>query len=150
MRIEIENYTESQWEEDMRLNKFCSKHPNWFYSGCTIPCPNCQSLGFYGPKVTVNETTGEIIRRYRGCKFCGFWQDVGKGKSYWCIALYCSSCDSYDWTAPKEEQDYKSCKCRAQYKKINWASDDPNHVFHKLKEMMDKIHGLNLTSPIDS
>lgn len=134
-------YTENQWENEMDLNKFCGKHPNLFHSGCTIPCPNCQAVGFYGPKITVNDTTEEITRRYRACKFCGFWQEVNNGEPYRCIALYCNSCDSYDWTAPKDEEDYKSCKkCGVQFRKIEWASDNPNHAFHILKEQMDRLH----------
>ncbi len=139
----MNGYTIVQWEEDMRLNKFCGKHPNWFYSGCTIPCPNCHSIGFYGPKVTTNNV-GEIIRRYRACKFCGFWQETDGTKPYRCIALYCGTCGSYDWTAPKEEEDYKNCpKCKSKYTKIEWASDNPNHAFHNLKKQMDQLHGLS-------
>ena len=132
-------YTTSQWEKEMDLNKFCGKHPNWFYSGCTIPCPSCQSVGFYGPKRTENEITKEITRRYRACKFCGLWQEVN-GEPYRCIALYCNSCVAFDWTAPKDEKDYKDCKCGSKYKKTVWASDDQNHPFHKMKEQIDIAH----------
>lgn len=138
----ISQYAENHWEEEMRLNKFCGKHPNWFYSGCTIPCPNCKSVGFYGPKVTENDA-GEVIRRYRACKFCGFWQEADGSDPYRCIALYCRACDSYDWTAPKDEKDYKSCKCGSRYKRIEWALDDQNHKFHICKKRMDNLHGLN-------
>ena len=135
-----DEYTIAQWEQDMRLNEFCGRHTNWFHSGCTISCPNCQNLGFYGPKVTTDEAGG-VTRRYRACKFCGFWQEAGRGKPYRCVALYCSSCGAYDWTAPKSKEDYKSCtRCQLEYEKIEWASDNPNHTFHTLKRHMDSLH----------
>ena len=144
MKNEVKGeYTIAQWENDMQVNQFCGKHQNWFYSGCTIPCPNCKNVGFYGPKVTIDNNTKEITRRYRACKFCGFWQEADKGEPYRCIALYCQNCDSYDWTAPKEEDDYKSCRqCGTQFKKIDWASDNPSHIFHNTKKQMDYVHGI--------
>lgn len=138
--------TEKQWEEEMRLNKFCGRHPNWFHSGCSLRCPHCQSVGFYGPKLSKNNA-GEITRKYRACKFCGFWQEVWGsvrnergGKPYRCIAIYCDKCQAYDWQVPWS-QGLKRCpNCHTEMRRIKWAIDDPNHHFHKLKEQMDKIH----------
>lgn len=136
-------YTESDWEKEMSLNKFCGRHPNWFYSGCTIPCPSCKSVGLYGPKLSVDETTKEINRIYRACKFCGWWQDVG-GEPYFCIPIHCKSCNIYDWTQPKEEKDFKSCpKCGVKYVKTKPPSDDQNHPARIRKGQMDSIHGIN-------
>lgn len=135
-------FSEAEWKKEMDQVSFCGKHPNWFYSTCTISCPNCHSLGFYGPKMTVNEAK-EIIRKYRACKFCGFWQEVDDGEPYRCIALYCGSCGAYDWTTPKGEEDYKSCgQCSSKNVKIDWASDNPEHAFWKLKKQMDDLHAI--------
>lgn len=134
MKNEVKGeYAIAQWENDMQINQFCGKHQNWFYSGCTMPCPNCKNVGFYGPK-------GDVSRRYRACKFCGFWQEADGTEPYRCIALYCDACGTYDWTAPKDEKDYKNCKCGGKYKRTDWASDNPNHLFHKFKQQMDILH----------
>ncbi len=139
-------YTEKQWEEEMRLDKFCGQHPNWFHSGCSLQCPKCRSVGFYGPKVTVNNA-GEITRKYRACKFCGFWQEAWGsvwnergGEPYRCIAFYCDKCKSFDWRFPWTDRLERCTNCHTEIKKIKWASDDPNHYFHKLKELMLRIH----------
>jgi hypothetical protein len=141
-----EKCTEKEWEKEMQSNKFCGKHNNWFHSGCFLACPQCKSLGFYGPKLTKNDA-GEIVRKYRACKFCGFWQEVrGKVKDargcepYRCIHVYCDKCGTYDWQEPWLSK-LRSCqKCSNETKKIEWAIDDPNHHFHSLKKIMDKIH----------
>ena len=85
-------YTEKQWEEERRLNKFCGQHPNWFHSGCTLQCPQCGAAGFYGPKIDSDSN------KYRACKFCGWWQEVrgagrniGGGQPYRCRAVFSKS-----------------------------------------------------------
>lgn len=139
-----EKYTEEQWAEDVNLNEFCGLHKNWFSSGCTIPCPNCKTVGFYGPKQDPEENP---TRKYRACKFCGFWQEawgnyidkIGEAP-YRCIAVRCEKCQVYDWRAPLDFYLGSCPNCKEQMTKIEWASDDPNHAFHKKKEEMDAIH----------
>lgn len=141
------NYTEQNWEDEMRVNKFCGRHHSWFSSGCMLSCPQCQSIGFYGPKLTADEA-GKITRKYRACKFCGFWQeawgnvfDERGGGPYRCIAVFCDKCqNNYDWRAPWAYEPGGCQNCHIELKKTNWASDDPNHFFHKLKAEMDKLH----------
>lgn len=55
-------YTEDDWDSEMAA--LFSKGP--------ISCPHCSRSGFYGPR------EAEGPRRYRACKFCGFWQDIGQ------------------------------------------------------------------------
>jgi len=126
-------YSIAQWDEDMRLNRFCNRHENYFFSGCNIACPSCQNFGFYGPK-------GSPERMYRACKFCGFWQEADGSGPYRCIALFCADCDVYDWTQPRPDNNYHPCKCGRTYVVIDWASDNPHHAFHRLKKEMDMIH----------
>ena len=143
---DVKEYTEKQWEEEMNLNKLCGQHPNWSSSGCSLGCPQCKSIGFYGPKVTKNEA-GEITRKYRACKFCGFWQEAwGKnkdergGEPYRCVIISCDKCQIYDWQAPWAYEP-KSCeKCHAEMQVTEWASDNPSHPFHKLKEQILRAH----------
>ena len=139
-------YTEKDWEDEMKSNFFCGKHLP--LGSCSLLCPQCKTLGFYGPRGS--SSSG---RKYRACKFCGFWQEAWGnffnehgGGPYRCIAVYCDKCGYFDWQDPWAEGGFKHCpKCGAEMKKIDWASDDPKHHFHKIKEQMDKAHqGLDL------
>ena len=128
-------YTLKQWEKEEKIRRL-SYHPH--YGSCRLPCPNCKVIGFYAPR----EDDGG--RKYRGCKFCGFWQEVDGGEPYGgepyrCIALHCESCGIYDWTQPKEEKDFKPCEiCGLKYKKFKWAIDYPKHLFWQLKQKFEK------------
>lgn len=129
-------YKLKQWEKEMKISSFCGGQ-HWPAGSCTIPCPKCGVVGFYGPR---GDTSG---RKYRACKFCGFWQEVG-GKPYRCITVYCDKCqtsDTYNWHIPPWTQGSEYCpKCHAQLKQTKWASDNPSHPFHKIKEQMDRMH----------
>lgn len=129
-------YTLGQWGEEMKIALLSYHQP---YGSCRLPCPGCGVIGFYSPREVGN-------RKYRACKFCGFWQEVDNGEPYRCIALYCSSCNIYDWTQPKEEKDFKSCeKCGSKYKKATWAVNNLGHPFWEIKKIIKscKIHSLN-------
>ncbi len=65
------------------------------------PCPLCERIGFYGPRIEEPE------RRYRQCRFCGFTQDVGKLPEQYRPAVH--DCEGWPqsarapyiwWTAP--------------------------------------------------
>jgi hypothetical protein len=56
-------YTEDDWDSEIAA-LFSER-------GRPRKCPQCRRSGFYGPR------EAEGSRRYRACKFCGFWQDVG-------------------------------------------------------------------------
>ncbi len=139
-------YTEKQWEEEMKisLSSFCGGQ-HWPAGSCTIPCPRCGTVGFYGPRGSSSNG-----RKYRACKFCGFWQeawgsvyDERGGKPYRCITVYCDKCqtsNTYNWHLP-ETQKFGYCpRCHTELKKTKWASDNSSHPFHKIKEQMDRIH----------
>ncbi len=136
-------YTEKQWEEEMKRSFFCGRH--WGAGSCIIPCPRCGVIGFYGPRGGSSQG-----RKYRACKFCGFWQEVWGsifnkrgGKPYRCIAIYCEKCktlDTYNWKEPWAKSFGNCKKCHAELKKTNWASDNSNHPFHKIKKQMDRAH----------
>lgn len=135
-------YTEKQWEEEMNVLPAEIQPGSAF--GRILPCPWCKTVGFYGPRKSVEQE--KITRKYRACKFCGFWQEVwGEvyneigGKPYRCIHFYCDRCqriDTYNWTMPEAKSIGHCPRCDAENKKTKWASDNPNHPFHKLKEIL--------------
>ncbi len=141
-------YTEKHWEDEKNSNVFCGRHAP--LGGCSLPCPQCKTLGFYGPRASKN-SEGKITRKYRACKFCGFWQEawgdvrnknkIG-GKPYRCIAVFCETCKRYDWQVPWASE-LKSCStCLKKMKEIKWASDDPHHPFHTLEEQIIRAHNM--------
>src|SRR3989338_1917322 len=113
----IDEYTEIQWAEEMKADKIIF----WARAiGTTFPCPSCRKIGFYAPiqYPTVVKTPEEIIRKYRACKFCGFWQDVKgypgtrrEGKSFHCVPLRCTNpkCKTFNYTA-EENNLNKPCE----------------------------------------
>ena len=138
-------YTEKQWGEEMKISSssFCGGN-HWPAGSCTIPCPQCGVAGFYGPRIDSDS------KKYRACKFCGWWQEgrgagrKGSVQPYRCTHFYCDQCKEYGWTMTDNPV---YCSKHHEMRKIDWASDDPKHPFHKIKEQMDKIHqGLNFPS----
>lgn len=144
--IESELYTEKEWDKEWAALLAEPCHHSMLGS-CWMPCPNCNSVGFYSLRVIQNQA-GEITRKYRACKFCGFWQETSgdvfkekRGQSYRCIAIYCDKCGTYDWRVPWVKQLGNCSNCgNADVKKIKWASDDSNHPFNKAREQIAEIH----------
>lgn len=101
-----------------------------------LPCPVCQTIGFYGPKIA-----GE--RKYRACKFCGFWQEApGESQkvlgtiAYRCTHISCPAGHEYDWVHPGIEK-FKNCStCGTNLQKTDWAIDNSQHYFHQLKALI--------------
>ncbi len=127
-------FTEEQWESEMQspgIQVELTSGP--FSFGKSLPCPVCEVVGFYGPRVA-----GQ--RKYRACKFCGFWQEVPKepltiwgNKGYRCTHIYCPNGHEYDWVHPNINE-FRNCKtCNAKLEKTDWASDNPNHPFQNIK-----------------
>jgi len=125
--------TEAQWdEENARANTL--PFVTWLgVTSSTLPCPDCGSVGFYSPFLIE-----EPFRKYRGCKFCGFWQEcagyykekVG-GEPYRCNMFTCIVCGGYDWKVPADL--HPKCKCGREYQKVPWPPQDSRHVFHRVK-----------------
>jgi len=136
-----QEYTEKQWEEEMRVGLFCGQHSP--FGSCNLECPSCSEVGFYGPRKTENDK-GEITRKYRACKWCGFWQDAWGdvfnergGNTYLGSIMRHKNCgEGKTWgTAGKNTW----CeKCGDYVIEEGAHKDDPN--FQKIKEKMDRIH----------
>ena len=58
----IDEYTLADWEAE--------SFAIFGEGGDPGACPDCGRTGFYGPRFA------DPDRRYRACRFCGFWQDV--------------------------------------------------------------------------
>lgn len=138
----IQECPESQWAQEMKAEPIVFQNQNGqFGLGKSIPCPNCKTVGFYGPRVS--PALEAPTRKYRACKFCGFWQEVWGdgydkrgGKPYRCIHLTCKNenCRTPNWTAANEG---KSCDmCHSSTIVSKWATDDSSHPFHKLKALV--------------
>jgi hypothetical protein len=56
-------YSASRWDEEAFALFAEGRDPS--------VCPRCGTSGFYGPRVAVDGT------RYRACRFCGLFQEVG-------------------------------------------------------------------------
>lgn len=137
-------YSLEQWKKEAVIMINSCRHSK--AGSCVIACPSCKTFGFYAPRYapTGNQEKDNNLegRKYRGCKFCGFWQEVDNGEPYRCIALRCDTCGIDDWTQPKEEKDFKSCqKCHSKYKRGKWAIDNPEHIFWKERDKIYQIHG---------
>lgn len=61
----IDDYTRADWEAESFSIFAEGADPG--------ACPQCGRTGFYGPRFA------DPDRRYRACRFCGFWQDVDGG-----------------------------------------------------------------------
>jgi len=139
----LREYIEKQWEEETSLSEYHIQCLRWGLGSCTLRCPECKTLGFYNPREDKNSG-----RKYRACKFCGFWQEVsGKiftergSQPYRCAMIYCDKCRVYNWMLPWAK--IGNCKeCGNFYREVRWPSDDPDHPYNKIKEQMDMMHGI--------
>lgn len=144
---EIDEYTEAQWEEEMKAPPIVIQFPLGPFSfGKQLKCPRCGTTGFYGPRK--GEVEGKIIRKYRACKFCGLWQELfgcvwneRGGDAYRCKMIYCDKCNIYNWREPWGEPG-KCSNCHNEYREVKWASDDPNHPFCKIRDSIYKKFGI--------
>jgi len=60
--VRIGEYTRDDWDAE--------SYSIFGEGGNPAACPECGRTGFYGPRFAEPE------RRFRACRFCGFWQDV--------------------------------------------------------------------------
>ncbi len=90
----------------------------------------------------------EDTRRYRACKFCGLWQEASGDardkigpKAYRCTAVVCPN-EHYNWLMP-EIKNFGNCEfCQGEYKDTQWAVDNPNHPFQRIKEVITNLIGV--------
>lgn len=130
-------YTLKDWEKEEEIRKI-SYHEPW--GSCRLPCPNCRVVGFYAPR---GDNEG---RRYRACKFCGFWQEArGKvfdkrgGEPYRCEAVLCPDCGIFDWHINFVGQACNNKNCKGTNKtKCPWAIDCLAHPFWQIKRELEK------------
>lgn len=140
-------FTPEQWEKEMSQARVCGRHLQIQAGSCNILCPSCGTLGFYSPRGRQDEV-GNVPRKYRACKFCGFWQEAeGKiynkkgGAPYRCTMVQCSDCKTYDWRFPWQEDFGKCGNCKSNaLRQVEWPTEDPSHLFHKIKEGIEKLH----------
>ena len=112
-------YTEYDWsKEDADLKR--GKHPQ--------PCPRCTRRGFYAARLAPPN------RKYRACKFCGFWQDVGKAP-HPIIRYECSGSDGHwvaDWKEPHESWTCPTCGRRyTPEQAVAWPAEEPTHWWNQ-------------------
>lgn len=140
-----EEYTEAQWSAETQTTPLFIPQidGSWRALAVNLPCPKCKKVGFYAPiKFPPEASEDKIIRKYRACKFCGFWQDVpgypgtrNEGRPFYCIPLRCMNpkCRTFNYT--KENLD-KPCEvkgCGTKCELSKWPIDDPNHEYHRYK-----------------
>ena len=96
-------------------------------NGDPPPCPCCRRCGFYEPKLAPPS------RRYRACKFCGFWQDVDESPRE-IIRYECQGPGGHwaaDWKVPTESW---TCSCGKTYspeERVPWPADDAAHWWNQ-------------------
>ena len=89
-------YTEDEWAEESYALGAERADP--------VPCPRCKRTGFYGPRA--------LEAKYRACRFCGFFQEVGHGPLRFVPVVH--ACNSwpecakaaYVWWVPPEQKKY--------------------------------------------
>jgi hypothetical protein len=111
-------YEDADWlSEDLALKS----------GGDPQPCPRCHRRGFYAPRFA------KPNRRYRACKFCGFWQDVGM-PPHPVIRYECTTGNHHvaDWKGPDEPWTCPDCGRRFQPDAaVAWPSEDPYHPWRQ-------------------
>ena len=98
--IEIGSYSVGDWEKDRALQ-----------SGVRLRCPSCETDVPFGP---YEHPRGDgSLRRYRGCKMCGFWQEAdGRSPPFRCV-LTVHACVGW---IPDSQQ----CSCCPQRGPADW------------------------------
>lgn len=113
------SYTLSEWEAEVQA---------LIAGGDPPPCPCCGRRGCYEPKFASPD------RRYRACKFCGFWQNVGERpmqvNRYECRAPDHSVAD---WKVPTESWTCPGCGSTYRPEQsVAWPADDPAHEWNEV------------------
>ncbi|MBI4499676.1 MAG: hypothetical protein HY700_00805 [Gemmatimonadetes bacterium] len=95
-------YTDTEWEAE-NAALWAGANPQ--------SCPQCTRTGFYGPRKNRAE------RKYRACRFCGFWQVVGRNPEQYrasvprCHGWPQAAGAPYLWWAAPGEESYACEHC---------------------------------------
>ncbi len=102
------------------------------------PCPHCERTGFYGPRFA------EPDLKYRACRFCGLWQEVGGAPgryvptSHDCEEWPVISKAPYLWWVAPETRSYVCPFCEllvaVSLAKVPVPSDTPDHPWWKIPQ----------------
>lgn len=123
-------YAFEQWEEELFEAYALGVDPH--------PCPHCGHTGFFGPRFA------EPDLRYRGCRFCGFWQEVADVPRQATPVVH--GCDAwphvarapYLWWVPPSRTSFTCPFCDAVGDVVSYAltppHDDPNHPWWKVHQ----------------
>lgn len=145
-------YVLQQWKDEMCHPNQCSKCEAvamFFTSvrlnplGTCLPCPKCNVVGFYAARHNPSND-----QKYRMCKFCGLWQEVGKEEKH-CNMFYHDDCPELQGCAPFEHKmfgcefafgtspDHQVCR-QVMIHIIDPPTIDNNHPYNELKEEIRK------------
>jgi len=123
-------YTDADWNAEY-LAIFAKRMP-------PPPCPGCGRTGFYGPRQADDD------RRYRLCKFCGFYEEVGAEPAQCRATVHgCSSWPtvagaSYIWWVQPEETRYSCPYCGTMVGVVavgaNRPADDRSHPWWQVPQ----------------
>ena len=136
----MKEYTEEQWLDENRYPLiFFQLTGGPFAFGSTLPCPSCQTVGFFAPRFEPRQN--DVDRKYRACKFCGFWQELTGymhrqqgGEPYRCVMVGCTQHGAFDWKVPGDTREIRCGNCGSIMQEVKWPTDDPSHPFHELKK----------------
>lgn len=109
------------------------------------PCPECGRTGFHGPRAR------DPGRRFRACRFCGFWQVVGHKPIRLVPTVHdCSEWPecaraAYIWWVHPDEKRYTCPYCRQLVPVVGHnvfmkgalitpPSEDPDHPLRKVPQ----------------
>ncbi len=131
------SFTDADWEDEFYALMAEQAAPQ--------ACPECGRTGFYGPRALDGKP------KFRGCRFCGFFQEVGREPSrLQPVAHDCQSWPEaagapYIWWISSDEKWY-TCNYCAKRVAVTGANtfmkgaavrapaDDPNHPWRKVPQ----------------
>lgn len=131
------SFTGADWEEESYALFVERSDPR--------PCPHCGRTGFYGPRAA------DPGLKFRACRFCGFWQAVGKEPvmcrptAHLCREWpECAKAPYIWWIHPDQKHyDCPYCGQRVAVSRRNTfvrgaslraPADDPDHPWHRVPQ----------------
>lgn len=148
---QLMRYTEEQWQQEMNADDWIPVPSlGGFCFGTSIPCPDCGTVGFYGPRLEEEQKTPQrhIIRKYRMCKFCGFGQEAWGyvfrdhgGTPYRCNYFACDKCPGDGWRPPwmPGNERCPNENCKAEMRQRDWPTRDALHRYHTFEHEIAEV-----------